>query len=87
MIAALAQTAVGAIVDKFKEAEERAKELAKILRDEVAQGFSALKEKITGGKEAVAEADKSIDSLVKTAQGKIDGEVKMKVAELHMETL
>ncbi len=87
VIATLAQEGIGLVCKYFKEAEEEAKKLAQLLRDEVSQGFTTLKEKVTGVKNDVAEAEKSIESLTKTAQGKIDGEVKMEVAKLHVETL
>lgn len=87
VIASLCQTGMGIVIDYFKKAEEEAKKLGEILMNEVAQGFTKLKESVTGVKTEVAEAQKDIDNLVKTAQGKIDGEVKIETAKLHVETL
>ena len=87
VIASLCQTGMGLVIDYFKQAEEEAKKLGEILMNEVAQGFSKLKESVTGVKTEVADAQKDIDALVKTAQGKIDGEVKVETAKLHVETL
>jgi len=87
VIASLCQTGMGIVIDYFKKAEEEAKKLGEILMNEVAQGFTKLKEAVTGVKTEVADAQKDIDNLVKTAQGKIDGDVKVETAKLHVETL
>ena len=87
MIASLASTAIGLVVDWFNSAKEKAKLLSEIMNNELVTAFNMINEKISGVKSNVADAEKSIDSLLKTAQGTIDGEVKMEVARLHIETL
>lgn len=87
VIASLCQTGMGIVIDYFKRATEEAKKLREILMNEVGQGFTKLKESVTGVKTQVADAQKDIDGLVSAAKGKIDGEVKVETAKLHVETL
>ena len=74
-------------IEKFKEAEDRAKAFADILRAEVVEGMSAVGLKVADLKAAISDADKDLDAFIKNSNGQISAQAKYEVARLHVEAL
>ena len=87
VLGAVANQAIGYIITKFKEAEDRARAFADILRAEVVEGMSAVVSKVADLKAAISDADKDLDTFIKNSNGKISAQAKYDVARLHVEAL
>lgn len=86
-LGAVANQVVGAIVTHFKEAEDRARAFADILRAEVVEGMAAVGTKVADLKAAISSADKDLDAFIKNSNGQISAQAKYDVARLHVEAL
>lgn len=87
VLGAVANQAIGFIIKKFKEAEDRAKAFADILRAEVVEGMAAVGTKVADLKAAISSADKDLDAFIKNSNGQISAQAKYEVARLHVEAL
>ncbi len=87
MIGAAANSALTAVIGYFKEMHERAKAFKDYLQKEFVEGLSGAGEQATALGKQIQEANKEVDDLIKTSNGKISGEAKNAVAKLHVETL
>lgn len=87
MLAAAATTAFELIKSHIEKTKEKAKELADAINQSVQAGFNKVKDSFSGVDKAVANSRKEIESFIKTAQGQHAADVRIKVAQLHTETL
>lgn len=87
LLGAVANQAVGFVVDRFKEAKERASEFAGVLMAEVVAGMEGVNAAVKGLAAEIGKANKDVDDFIKAANGKIAAKAKYDVARLHVETL
>lgn len=87
MLAAAATTAFELIKSHIEKTKEKAKELADAINQSIQAGFNKVKDSFSGVDKAVANSRKEIESFIKTAQGQHAADVRIKVAQLHTETL
>lgn len=87
MIGAAANSALTAVIGYFKEMHERAMAFKDYLQKEFVESLTGAGEQATALGKQIQEANKEIDDLIKTSNGKISGEAKNAVAKLHVETL
>lgn len=87
LLGAVANQAVGYVVDRFKEAKERAQEFANVLMAEVVAGMEGVNAAVKGLAAEIGKANKDVDDFIKTSNGKIAARAKYDVARLHVETL
>lgn len=87
MLAAAATTAFELIKSHIEKTKEKAKELADAINQSIQTGFNKVKDSFSGIDKSVADSRKEIESFIKTAQGKHAADVRIKVAQLHTETL
>lgn len=87
MLAAAATTAFELIKSHIEKTKEKAKELADAINQSIQTGFNKVKDSFSGIDKSVANSRKEIESFIKTAQGQHAADVRIKVAQLHTETL
>lgn len=87
MLAAAASTAFELIKSHIEKAKEKAQEMADAINQSIQTGFNKVKDQFGGVDSQVAKSRKEIDAFIKTAQGQHAADVKIKVAQLHVETL
>ena len=87
MIGAAANSALTVVIGYFKEMNERAKAFKEYLQKEFVEGLTGAGEQASALGKQIQEANKEVDDLIKTSNGKISGEAKNAVAKLHVETL
>lgn len=87
MIAAAAGTAFTFIKAEMDKAKEQAKQLAEAVKQALVVGVERIKESIKSIGTESDEGKKKIEELIKVAQGASASDAKIKVAELHVETL
>ena len=87
MVAAAAGTAFTFIKDQIEKAKEEAKNLAEAIKQSLVLGVDKIKESIKGIGVESDEGKKKIEEMIKVAQGAATSDAKIKVAELHVQTL
>ncbi len=87
VMSAVASQAIGFMVDKWKEAKEKAKAYADVLRAEVVATVADLGVKVASLSQEMQKAEKDADALLKALNGKVDAAVKQNVANLNLEAV
>lgn len=86
-MSAVATQAIGFMVEKWKEAKEKAKAYADVLRAEVVATVADLGVKVASLSQEMQKAEKDADALLKALNGKVDAAVKQNVANLNLEAV
>ena len=86
-LGAVANMAVGKVIELWKEAKARAEEYANFMRAQVVEAMTGVEAKVKSLSAAVADADKDVDAFIKSANGNITAQAKYDIARLHVEAL